>query len=251
MAKFPSARLPSATKPNIAPFSLGLQLVNRLRPITFDWKADGMHDLGLGAEEVAAVEPLLVTYNKAGQVEGVKYDRVGVVLLNAVKERQAQIEGQQAQIEGQRKQLTEQQRLINGLRQLVCAQNPTAEVCQPEPRKNRKVACHSSGTAYPHSRASCLRRKNMLHHYTTHDRPALLLLLPLVLCLSAVTALGQQSGSPQIPQSVIAGGGGTSTNSKTRLEGTIGQAALGISTSVGYTLVGGFWGAYFSLCAAP
>jgi hypothetical protein len=34
------------------------------------------------------------TLNNDGQVEGVKYDRVGVVLINAVKEQQAQIEAQ-------------------------------------------------------------------------------------------------------------------------------------------------------------
>ncbi|MBC7901068.1 MAG: tail fiber domain-containing protein [Saprospiraceae bacterium] len=78
-------------KDNIASFNPGLSLISRLRPVTFDWKSDGSNDLGLVAEEVAAVEPLLATY-KDGQVEGVKYDRVGVVLLNAVKEQQTQIE---------------------------------------------------------------------------------------------------------------------------------------------------------------
>ncbi len=58
-----------------------------------------MPDLGLGAEDVAAIEPLLVTYNDKGQVEGVKYDRIGVVLINAVREQQAQIESQKADIE--------------------------------------------------------------------------------------------------------------------------------------------------------
>lgn len=104
-------------KTNVAPFSSGLNLVNRLRPITFDWKSDGKHDLGLGAEDVAAIEPLLVTYNKDGQIEGVKYDRIGVVLLNAVKEQQAQIERQQI--------------LIDELKKLVCAgNNSQAEVCK-------------------------------------------------------------------------------------------------------------------------
>ena len=44
------------------------------------------------AEEVAAVEPLLVTHNTRGEVEGVKYDRINVVLVNAIKEQQAQID---------------------------------------------------------------------------------------------------------------------------------------------------------------
>jgi endosialidase-like protein len=59
-------------KTNIQPFINGLSVLNRLRPITFDWKQGGMHDLGFGGEDVAAVEPLLVTRNDKGEVEGVK-----------------------------------------------------------------------------------------------------------------------------------------------------------------------------------
>jgi hypothetical protein len=103
-------------KTNIGSFSNGLDLIKRLRPITFDWKDGGMHDLGLGAEDVAKIDPLLVTYNTKGEVEGVKYDRVGVVLVNAVKEQQAQIERQQQEIEM--------------LKKLVCADHPGAAVCK-------------------------------------------------------------------------------------------------------------------------
>ena len=88
-------------KKNIVPFDQGLSLLNKLRPITFDWINGQPRDLGLGAEDVEKVEPLLVTYNDKGQVEGVKYDRIGVVLVNAVKEQQEQIEKQQTVIEKQ------------------------------------------------------------------------------------------------------------------------------------------------------
>ena len=110
-------------KTNIAPFGFGINLVNRLQPITFNWKEGGMSDLGLGAEDVARVEPLLVTYNAAGEVEGVKYDRIGVVLLNAVNEQQAHIKAQQ-------KQINEQKALIENLRLLVCQHNAQAKVCK-------------------------------------------------------------------------------------------------------------------------
>jgi hypothetical protein len=112
-------------KTNIAPFSSGLNLVNRLRPITFDWKDGGMHDLGLGAEVVAAVEPLLVHYNDKGEVEGVKYDRIGVVVLNAIKEQQTQIEQQQ-------KQIQQQQLIIDSLKKLVCRTNAQVEECKED-----------------------------------------------------------------------------------------------------------------------
>ena len=75
-----------------------------------------MKDVGFGAEDVAKVEPLLVTYNEKGEVEGVKYEKLTTVLVNAVKEQQAQIEAQQRQ--------------IDALKKLLCGQNPNAEVCR-------------------------------------------------------------------------------------------------------------------------
>jgi hypothetical protein len=103
-------------KTDLHPFTSGLNLINRLHPITFKWKADQTPDFGLGAEDVAAVEPLLVTHNDKGEVEGVKYDRVAVVLINAVKEQQAQIKRQQAE--------------IDELKKLVCSSRRHTRVCK-------------------------------------------------------------------------------------------------------------------------
>ncbi|MCC6328708.1 MAG: DNRLRE domain-containing protein [Acidobacteria bacterium] len=91
-------------KENIAVFDRGLDLVNLFRPVTFDWIERGEHDLGLIAEEVAEIEPLLVTYNRKNEIEGVKYDQIAMVLINAIKEQQEQIQHQQKQIEALRKQ---------------------------------------------------------------------------------------------------------------------------------------------------
>ena len=99
-------------------------MVKQLRPITFDWKDGGGHDLGFGAEEVAKVSELLVIHNKDGQVEGVKYDRISAVLVNAVKE-------QQQEIESQSKTIARQQAELNALKAYVCIQNPAAEICKP------------------------------------------------------------------------------------------------------------------------
>jgi len=79
--------------------------------------------MGLIAEEVAKDEPLLVTHNDKGEIEGVKYDRVGVVLINAVKE-------QQAQLEQYRAQLSQQQTEIAALKRPVCAAHQDAEGCK-------------------------------------------------------------------------------------------------------------------------
>lgn len=94
-------------KTNIQHFSLGLDLIRDLNPVSFDWKDGGMHDLGLVAEDVAAIEPLLVNLNSKGEIEGVKYDRIGVVLVNAVKEQQKQIEDQRSKIGNQQSQIAE------------------------------------------------------------------------------------------------------------------------------------------------
>jgi hypothetical protein len=79
-------------KTSVRSFNSGLDLIKRLRPITFTWKANGGTDFGLAAEDVAKVEPLLVTHNAKGEIEGVKYDHLNVVLINAIKEQQKQIE---------------------------------------------------------------------------------------------------------------------------------------------------------------
>jgi hypothetical protein len=117
-------------KDNIQPLRLGLHLIQRLRPVTFNWKESQQSDLGLIAEEVAAIEPLLNTYNQKGEIEGVKYPQLTVVLINAVKEQQAQLETQARQITAQQAQLKQQQQQLDALRKLVCQTYPQAATCQ-------------------------------------------------------------------------------------------------------------------------
>lgn len=140
-------------KKNVENLTRGLELVRRLRPVSFDWREGGRRDMGLIAEEVADVEPLLATYNDKGEVQGVKYDRVGVVLVNAVNEQQTQIEAQQKQLDEQKSQIEVQQRQtdsqaeiikrqqekldkqqseIEALKAVVCAANKGAQICQEE-----------------------------------------------------------------------------------------------------------------------
>jgi len=116
-------------KTNLAPYRSGLSIVNRLRPISFTWKEGGMRDLGFGAEDVEKIDRLLVTYNSQGQVEGVKYDRINVVLVNAVRELQDQIEKQQRQIKQQQTQLEQQRLQIESLTHLFCLEHPNANLC--------------------------------------------------------------------------------------------------------------------------
>lgn len=97
-------------KANVQPLASSLNVINRLRPVTFDWKGRDEHDLGLIAEEVAEIEPLLTFRNEKGEIEGVKYAQISAVLINAVKEQQAEIEQ---------------------LKKIVCADHPGAAVCGP------------------------------------------------------------------------------------------------------------------------
>ncbi len=114
-------------KKNINAFASSLSLISRLSPVSFNWKDGGMRDIGLVAEDVAAVEPLLITRNQKGEIEGVKYDRLGVVLINAVKEQQAQIARQEKLIESQQVQ-------IDALKNLVCSMNANAGICKGKVR---------------------------------------------------------------------------------------------------------------------
>ncbi len=120
-------------KTNIAPFRFGLSFINQLRPISFAWKDGGMKDVGFGAEDVATVNPLFVTYNAAGEVEGVRYDRLSAVFVNAIKEQQAQIERQQKQLDelpAIKAENAELKAQLAQLKQLVCATHPTAAMCR-------------------------------------------------------------------------------------------------------------------------
>ncbi|MGH9948011.1 MAG: tail fiber domain-containing protein [Pyrinomonadaceae bacterium] len=131
-------------KTDVRPFYSGLDVVRRLRPISFTWSEAGIRDVGFAAEEVEQIEPLLTTYNKDGQIEGVKYKQITTVLVNAVNEQQSQISGQLSVVSGQQKQIDKQQTqietleqqikrqrsLIENLRKAVCSQNPEAEVCK-------------------------------------------------------------------------------------------------------------------------
>lgn len=52
---------------NIRAISGALGIVDRLRGVSFDWKLDGKHDIGLIPEEVAEVFPEAVTTTKTGK----------------------------------------------------------------------------------------------------------------------------------------------------------------------------------------
>ena len=72
---------------------------------------------------MAKVAPSFAFTNSKGEVEGVKYERLNILLINAVKEQQTQISQQQRQIDNQRKQ-------IRGLTKIVCARKSKKGICR-------------------------------------------------------------------------------------------------------------------------
>jgi len=63
-----------------------------------------------------------------------------------------------------------------------------------------------------------------------------------VLSCFAWLAAGGAFGAYEIPQHVIAGGGGTSAGGSFALTGTIGQSVVGQSSGGNFAVFGGFWG---------
>jgi hypothetical protein len=83
-------------KQNIQPVEHGLDYVMRMRPVTFDWKKDGKSDLGLIADEVAAIDPLMGAYRANGDLYNFKDRAVLATLIKAVQEIETQIQGLKA-----------------------------------------------------------------------------------------------------------------------------------------------------------
>jgi hypothetical protein len=86
-------------KTEISPYGGGLDVVERLKPIAFTRKHNGAHEVGFGAEDIAAVEPRLTYNDDDGKIEGVQYQLLTTVLVNAVKQQQNEIKQQRGLIE--------------------------------------------------------------------------------------------------------------------------------------------------------
>ena len=87
-------------KMNINTIEDAIDKVLHLRGVTYDWKTDGKHDIGLIAEEVGEIIPEIVTYEENGvDAKSLDYSRLVAVLIEAVKEQQKIIERQNKKME--------------------------------------------------------------------------------------------------------------------------------------------------------
>ena len=79
-------------KDNIKTIHKGLDIVNKLRGVEFDWnygKKEGQHDIGVVAQEVEKVIPEIVYSKKLlddKEIKTVDYEKITAVLIEAVKE---------------------------------------------------------------------------------------------------------------------------------------------------------------------
>ncbi len=99
-------------KTNIRTIRDPLDVVTKLRGVSFDWTEDGRPDIGVIAEEVGAVLPEIVEFEDNGtDAKSVKYSRLVSVLIEAVKAQQQQLEERDAVIDQITSRLDQLERL--------------------------------------------------------------------------------------------------------------------------------------------
>ena len=78
-------------KTNVETLTGSLDAVKSLRGVSYDWIESGGSEIGVLAQEVEAVLPDVVSTNDEG-IKSVKYGNMVAVLIEAIKEQQAQID---------------------------------------------------------------------------------------------------------------------------------------------------------------
>jgi uncharacterized coiled-coil protein SlyX len=113
-------------KTDIADMDNASEALLALRPVTFHYKPEldktGIPQFGLIAEEVAKVDPDLVTHDAKGELSTVRYEAVNAMLLNEFLKKHKKVEEQQATITelkstlaSQQEKFTQQQKQIDAL----------------------------------------------------------------------------------------------------------------------------------------
>jgi trimeric autotransporter adhesin len=106
-------------KEEIKPMDKTSEALLRLKPVTFRYKQELDHHqvpmFGLIAEDVENVNPDLVTRNKKGQVETVRYDAVNAMLLNEFLKEHRTVQELKSVVANQQAAAAEQQKQIEAL----------------------------------------------------------------------------------------------------------------------------------------
>lgn len=93
-------------KTNIQTLHDALGTVQQLRGVSYDLQSSGKHEIGVIAEEVGAVVPEVVSWDKNGKdAQGVDYSRLTALLIEATKQQQTLIQKQQEQLQAQQAEI--------------------------------------------------------------------------------------------------------------------------------------------------
>lgn len=79
-------------KDNIQTITHGLDYVMKMHPVTFNWKSTGSSDLGMIADEVAAIDPIFGAYDSTGVLYNFRDRVVLSTLVKAVQELESKIQ---------------------------------------------------------------------------------------------------------------------------------------------------------------
>ncbi len=111
----------SRFKENVEPSDIGLNEVLAMKPVTFDlrdhkdnWEK---HDFGFIAEDMEKINPLFVTYDQDGEINGVRYMQLTAVNAKAIQELYAIITEQKNLAASQQEEIDELKRQIQRLDQ--------------------------------------------------------------------------------------------------------------------------------------
>jgi hypothetical protein len=89
-------------KDDITPMEKASEGILALKPVTFHYKkeldATGALQFGLVAEDVEKIMPELVTRDDKGQIDGVRYESINMMMLNEFLKEHKKVEEQQASI---------------------------------------------------------------------------------------------------------------------------------------------------------
>ena len=120
-------------KTNIKTLPDALEKVEKLRGVSYDLKASGKHEIGVIAEEVGAVVPEIVQWEKNGKdAQSVDYTRLTALLIEATKAQQAEFEKAMRLIKSQQAQIRKQAASMKTLTAQVHAANESLQKVKQE-----------------------------------------------------------------------------------------------------------------------
>ena len=80
-----------AKQNDITTLAHGMDWVRALRPVSFNFKADGSPSLGFLPEDIKTISPSLVSLDASGNALSVRYELIPVVLAQAIKDLDARV----------------------------------------------------------------------------------------------------------------------------------------------------------------